>query len=197
MARPWKFYNNMCVRTFVQQAKTMTGRDFKREVSNGKKHDALSDCRTQVEYLVNARNTLMPQPRERMLPSPEVSFSSAAGKVEPARTLLSPEVSFSSTDGNVEEALRSAASALLEPPPSNDAALLETFLPSDGVETEVTQAQAPESSPSGGHGFRDVPYKVVKPPPTVSPRRRNFKPKTPRQLLTPETSFSAEEYEKE
>jgi hypothetical protein len=132
-----------------------------------------------------------------MLPSPEASFSSAAENVEPARTLLSPEVSFSSIDANVEEALRNSASALLESQLSSHVALPETFLSTDEVETEVNQTQAPESNPSGGHRFRDVPYKIVKPAPTVSPRRRNFKPKTPRQLLTPETSFSAEEYEKE
>jgi hypothetical protein len=127
MTRPWKFYNNMCVRTFVQQAKTMTQRDFKKEVENGAKHSALSDCRTQIKYLVNARNALMPQPKETMLPSPElsfsraeesllspeVSFSNADENAKQARTLLSPEVSFSSTNENVEQALRSAASSVL------------------------------------------------------------------------------------
>jgi hypothetical protein len=147
MTRPWKFYNNMCVRTFVQQAKTMTQRDFKKEVENGAKHSALSDCRTQIKYLVNARNALMPQPKETMVPSPElsfsraedtllspeVSFSNADENAKQARTLLSPEVSFSGTNKNLEEALRSAASSILttksKPPligPTPDNATIST-----------------------------------------------------------------------
>lgn len=59
--KPWLFYNDMCVRTFVKQCAFMTGRDFSREVGRrGPKHIALEDCKHQILYLVKARNHLMP-----------------------------------------------------------------------------------------------------------------------------------------
>jgi hypothetical protein len=149
MTRPWKFYNNMCVRTFVQQAKTLTGRDFRREVENGAKHSALSDCRTQIKYLANARNALMPQPKETMLQSPELSFSRAEEtflspevsfsttdeNAKQARTLLSPVASFSSTNENFEQALQSASSSVLaaksKPPLIDQSADNETISSSE------------------------------------------------------------------
>ncbi|KAE9365407.1 hypothetical protein N431DRAFT_488584 [Stipitochalara longipes BDJ] len=279
MERPWKFYNNMCVRTFVQQAKIITGRDFKSEIENGQKHDALSDCRTQLEYLVNARNALIPQPAERMLhspetsfsivevqveqafrrelPSPETIFSSIDGPVEqvhestassldefeetlseheaileilmssqeipeeennvgsgmakPGVTamLLSPEASFSSTEGDVEQALRSAASSLLDSSLSNHGAPLEMLSSSDvsihmkaqetgGQELAMTAPmQNSASASSNGHRIRDFPYKVTKSESNGNQRRRGAPMNTPRQLLTPETSFNTEDLEKE
>jgi hypothetical protein len=292
MERPWMFYNNMCVRTFVQQAKIMTGREFVKEVENGQKHHALSDCRTQIRYLVIARTALLPQPvdrtprspetsfsianlnseqvLERILPSPETSFSKTDGEVEQtpgsaassfdpfeetlseheaflemvmsskeierevanedalvprARSgimLPSPETSFSSAGGDVEEALRSATSSLLIPPPTENGALgifLSTIEAETEAETETVngipittgspigrdeqdlstnfQMQNSASEASSGHRVRTSPYKVVKQTSNSNLRRRNVQVKTPRQLLTPETSFNAEEYEKE
>jgi hypothetical protein len=57
------------------------------------------------------------------------------------------------------------------------------------------QNSAPEAS--SVHRVRNSPYKVVKQASNSNLRRRNVQVKTPRQLLTPETSFNAEEYEKE
>jgi hypothetical protein len=236
----------MCVRTFVQQAKTMTQRDFKKEVENGAKHSALSDCRTQIKYLVNARNALMPQPKETMLPSPELSFSRAEGTLlspevsfsnadenaKQARTLLSPEVSFSSTNENLEQALRSAASSVLtakpKPPLVGPSPDNETISSSE-VQTKASiNLTTPDLLPSepinlmaaGGSPLkrRRVVKEVVEPA-TSSPEgsssrnrvaaqgRRTMQASAPRQLLTPENSFtgnsstepslSAEEYEKE
>ena len=301
----------MCVRTFVQQAKIMTGREFVKEVENGQKHHALSDCRTQIRYLVNARTALLPQPMERtlpspeisfsienvnvekilkrtlpslktsfssadvdveealnsatssfdpfeetlseheafleiivsshevereainedalmsqeragiMLPSPETSFSLAEGNIEQTveRTLPTPETSFSTVDVDVEEALRSAASSLLRPPPTEKGALLEkspsngeaemeavneipmtarSSIGTDGQDLDTnTQTQSSASDTLSGHRVRNPPYKVVKKASNGSLTRRNAQVKTPRQLLTPETSFNAEEYEKE
>ena len=236
----------MCVRTFVQQAKTMTQRDFKKEVENGAKHSALSDCRTQIKYLVNARNALMPQPKETMLPSPElsfsraeetllspeVSFSNAEENAKQARTLLSPDVSFSGTNMNLEQALRSAASSVLiarsKPPLIGPSLDNETFQSSevqtkasinlttpDLLPSELINLMAAGDSPSKRCR---VVEKVVEPATSsqegLSPRnrvaaqgRRTMQATAPRQLLTPENSFtgksstepslSAEEYEKE
>jgi hypothetical protein len=289
MERPWMFYNNMCVRTFVQQAKIMTGREFVKEVENGQKHHALSDCRTQIRYLVSARTALLPQSVDRTLRSPETSFSianvnseqvlkrtlpsletsfsktdgeveqapaSAASSFDPfeetfseheaflemvmsskeierevvnedalvprARAgimLPSPETSFSSAGGDVEEALRSAASSLLIPPLTESGALLGMFLSTVEAETETvngipittglligreeqdlstnSQMQNSASEASSVHSVRASPYKVIKQASNSNLRRRNLQVKTPRQLLTPETSFNAEEYEKE
>jgi hypothetical protein len=236
----------MCVRTFVQQAKTMTQRDFKKEVENGARHSALSDCRTQIKYLVNARNALMPQPKETMLPSPELSFSRAGETLlspevsfskadeiaKQARTLLSPDVSFSGTNRNLEQALRSASSSVLiarsKPPLIGPSPDNETFSSSelqteasinlttpDLLPSELINLRATGGSPSKR---RRVVEKVVEP--ATSPQeglssrnrvaaqgRRTMQASAPRQLLTPENSFtgksstepslSAEEYEKE
>jgi hypothetical protein len=116
MERPWKFYNDMCVRTFVKQCAYMTGKDFARnEAFKGKKHVALDDCLHQVSYLVKARNHLMPAqtPRKKrtMLPTPETSFcfpdddaetqdekdaeQVLTGPVQRGTGLMSPETSFS------------------------------------------------------------------------------------------------------
>jgi hypothetical protein len=124
MEKPWKFYNDSCVRTIVKQCAYMTGKDFARgEVFKGKKHVALDDCFHQVSYLVKARNHLMPArtPRKRkyILPSPETSFSfpnddieaQAEKDAEPAFTgplhrgmgLMSPETSFSVPNATQEE----------------------------------------------------------------------------------------------
>lgn len=300
----------MCVRTFVKQASVMTGRDFVREVDNGAKHHALSDCRAQVEFLVNARNALKPRPMERTLLSPEVSFSSVGGIVEQAiertlpnpetsfsvtsvdiepdfpstassfdetlseheafleilmlsqevqdevadldtfvrrprvetplhspetsfsmveekvgqavrRTLPTPETSFSGPNEDFERIIEAGASSLLGPPPNDPAELLAMFLANDSSEEDETELvnQAPitteartqgepnlafniriqdsGSAPSGGQRARESPYKVVKPAPNGIQRRRNGEVRTPRQLLTPETSFNAEEFELE
>ncbi|TVY84168.1 hypothetical protein LSUE1_G004046 [Lachnellula suecica] len=82
MTRPWKHYNNTCVRTFVKQCAFMTGRDFSREIGRrGAHHVALEDCKHQILYLVKARNHLMPRPQpvKRQLPTPEFSFSGKEG----------------------------------------------------------------------------------------------------------------------
>jgi hypothetical protein len=290
----------MCVRTFVQQAKIITGRDFRSEIENGQKHHALSDCRAQVEYLVNARNALMPQPVARMLPSPETSFSTVKVQVEQifrrelpspetsfssvgvrleqiltrqlpgpedpvlstdiiddqqvlrstatsldefeetlseheafleiltprqevqreeetedsvvtnpraAAILLSPETSFSSAEGDDIEALRSAASSLLEPSSSDRKALPGMFVPCNvstsmnaqeqDMQELITIARTQNSTSVSPNGCRarDVPYKVTKSVPNGNQRRRGAQVKTPRQLLTPETSFNAEDIE--
>jgi hypothetical protein len=136
--------------------------------------------------------------------------------------LPSPETSFSSAGGDVEEALRSATSSLLIPPPTENGALgifLSTIEAETEAETETVngipittgspirrdeqdlstnfQMQNSASEASSGHRVRTSPYKVVKQISNSNLRRRNVQVKTPRQLLTPETSFNAEEYEKE
>jgi len=100
----------------------MTGRDFRSEIENGQKHHALSDCRAQVEYLVNARNALMPQPMARMLPSPETSFSSVEVQVGQVfrRELPSPETSFSSVGVRLEQILTRQLSGPEDPFLSTD-----------------------------------------------------------------------------
>lgn len=76
MEKPWKFYNDMCVRTFVRQCSIMSGRDFAREqVFNGTKHVALDDCRHQVAYLVKARDSLVPS-KSSKIPVPCTSSKS-------------------------------------------------------------------------------------------------------------------------
>jgi hypothetical protein len=66
--KPWLYYNNMCVRTFVKQCAFMTGHDYSREVQRrGPKHIALENCKHQVLYLVKARNHLMPGGRAKGL----------------------------------------------------------------------------------------------------------------------------------
>lgn len=224
----------------------MTQRDFKKEVENGAKHSALSDCRTQIKYLVNARNALMPQPKETMLPSPElsftraeetllspeVSFSNGDENAKQAQTLLSPEVSFSSTNENVEQALRSAASSVLaarsKPPLIDQSADNETISSSEAQAKASIDLTTPDLLPpelinlmaAGGSPpkRRRVVEEEVEPATSsregVSARnrvtaqgRRTMQASAPRQLLTPETSFtgksptepsfSAEEYEKE
>jgi hypothetical protein len=244
MERPWMFYNNMCVRTFVQQAKIMTEREFVKKVENGQKHHALSDCRTQIRYLVIARTALLPQPVDRTLRSPETSFSIANVNSEQVlkRTLPSPETSFSKTDEEVEQAPGSAASSFdpFEETLSEHEALLEMVMSSKEIEREIvsedalvpraragimlpspetvngipiatgsligrdeqdlstdSQMQNSASEASSVHRVRTSPYKVVKQASNSGLRRRNVQVKTPRQLLTPETSFNAEEYEKE
>jgi hypothetical protein len=60
MERPWKFYNDMCVRTFVSQMTSILGKNFARDSPQiGVKHVALDDCRHQISYLVKARNMLI------------------------------------------------------------------------------------------------------------------------------------------
>jgi len=283
MKRPWEFYNDMCVRTFVKQANIMTGRDFKKEAEfQGQEHVALDDCRHQIRYLVNARNPLLALSRPNVevkpasrglslaiandeveqlariaLPTPETSFSSADPDVEQVlsstaassdefdetmsereafleiisssqevpgelsdedpvvllpiltSSLLGPDTSFSGADGDVGDTLRSAASLLLDPSSIDQEALLGTPPPSSEPTNMKTQEDDEQelfintalkrsgSAPPNGHRVREAPYKVSKSAPSGTQRRRGVQVKTSRGLLTPETSFNAENLEKE
>lgn len=203
MEIPWKFYNDMCVRTFVVQCKMMTGRDFRKEVAfKGVKHKALDDCRHQIEYLVKARNLLKPPPRvERMLPSPETSFSSSNGDVEeaiksaPARmvsTLNKRIPQDTSPSSKVGEA---RADQVSKSPSS-----AERLGAMDGQNTVTNETTQGRGYMYGSDFYSAEGVKQVQVPQWVvsgNRRRRTQPAKVAKQLLTPETSFSAEEYEKE
>ncbi|TVY58721.1 hypothetical protein LCER1_G000327 [Lachnellula cervina] len=74
MEVPWQYYNDMCVRTVVKQVWAQTGKDFSNKPlappRQGLKHDALSDCRFQIAYLVLARNELW---LEAAIPDPSAT----------------------------------------------------------------------------------------------------------------------------
>jgi len=197
----------MCVRTFVVQCMIMTGRDFRKEVAfKGVKHRALDDCRHQIEYLVKARNLLMPPSKlERMLPSPETSFSSS--------------------NGDVEEVLKGVAHSLSRTPmvpPLNNGVSQDTSLSSavgeartgqsgsslnagerlgamNGQDTARDELASIRSYMYNGRYYSSNGVRQAHVPQiAASNRRRRTQPvKVANQLLTPETSFSAEEYEKE
>lgn len=68
MERPWKYYNDMCLRTVVKQFQVITGEQYfwnsitktgLPRLATEPVHDALSDCKYQVRYLVAARCAIM------------------------------------------------------------------------------------------------------------------------------------------
>lgn len=168
MERPWKFYNDMCVRTFVKQADLLTGRRFKNETYNEQLHSALSDCRHQIKYLVSARKALMPKQRRTMLLSPEVSFSSAGADAD--------------IDADAEEALLEAAAQLLEENPSQGRNTRRN-VSNDVPRTAGSPSKRNERSPCTNAQAQSSAQTPSNP--------------APKQLLTPETSFSAEDSERE
>ena len=59
MNRPSQFYNDRCVRTFMQQNKHYIGIDyFKTVVFEGTKHHAVDDCKHQIKYVVLAHRRI-------------------------------------------------------------------------------------------------------------------------------------------
>jgi hypothetical protein len=145
MERPWKYYNDMCLRTFVKQCAFMTGKDFARdEVFEGTKHVALDDCHFQVSYLVKARKHLMPArtPRKRRskLRSPGPSSKSVKealdtdavlatdktflGPLQRGVGLISPETSFSVSEDTQEQSKPTASGSQALPQPRKKIDLL-------------------------------------------------------------------------
>jgi hypothetical protein len=207
MEKPWEYYNDMCVRTFVKQCLSVTGRDFQREtVLKGKKHKALDDCRHQISYLVNARNYLMTRPRvERVLSSPVTSSSGANADVGEAVAGSSLAIQVNDPRG-LHEVSMSDAAGDVQMNLFNDQIGSGTLSGTDGQITAANGlAQEPGLKVVNSQRRRIVPCKVAKQVSTPgkgwtsagSQRRRHVPAKAPTQLLTPETSFSAEEYEKE
>lgn len=205
--------NDMCVRTFVKQCSIMAGRDFRSEVVwKGVRHVALDDCRHQINYLVKARNELMPRPRvERMLLSPETSFSSVdgdVGQVVGAGSPLAWKVAPPNDSRTLDETSLSSVAGEAQTEPFSNAPISAGILSGIDGQSVTTDGltQEPGCIMADGQRRSNVPCKVVKQvslpgrrvwTTTSSSRRRNVPVKVPKQLLTPETSFSAEEYEKE
>lgn len=68
MTRPWEYYNDTCLRTFVRQVELITSEKYcwnSRERTGIPRaihepmHDALSDCKYQIRYLVAARGAIL------------------------------------------------------------------------------------------------------------------------------------------
>jgi oligoribonuclease (3'-5' exoribonuclease) len=193
MEKPWKYWNDMCVRTMVEQCYCMTGRDYRREmVMKGTKHKAIDDCRHQVAYLVKARNALMiPAASRKMgLMSPETSFSSKKGDVEEEASggvradgsaTVRPWRSGSFRRGynpmkisNHEKSIAGVPKTLLSPETSFSSAAGD---PEDGGEDTDEDVLITAPQPKRRQVDLD---KTVKLPSS----------RVPRQLISPETSFS-------
>jgi hypothetical protein len=193
MEKPWKYWNDMCVRTMVKQCYFMTGMDYQREaVMKGTKHKAIDDCRHQIAYLVKARNALM--------------APAASRKME----LMSSETSFSSKSGDVEEeaseGVRVAGSATVCPWGFGSSRRRHTPMKISDYEKSIAGVPkillSPETSfsstagdPEDGGEDTEEDVMITAPQPKrrqVDLQRTGEWPssRAPRQLISPETSFS-------
>jgi hypothetical protein len=193
MEKPWKFWNDMCVRTIVKQCYYMTGMDYGREaVMKGTKHKAIDDCRHQIAYLVKARKALMAPATSR--------------KME----LMSPETSFSSKNGDVEEEgserVRVAGRATVRPWGSGSSRRRHIPMKISNHEKSIAGVPkillSPETSfssaagdPEDGEEDTEEDVMITAPQPKrrqVDLQRTGGSPssRAPRQLISPETSFS-------
>lgn len=116
MERPWMYYNDMCLRTFVNQIEHITGDKYSwnsfdktglpRHIDEPL-HDALSDCKYQIRYLVAARGAIleMKAAATRVDKAPKPVVKSGRRRNTPAQTrrgLQTPETSFSGPQAPVE-----------------------------------------------------------------------------------------------
>ncbi|CAG8975081.1 hypothetical protein HYALB_00009944 [Hymenoscyphus albidus] len=147
MVKPWEFWNDMCVRTFVRQCSLMTGREFTKEhVFEGTMHIALDDCRNQIVYLVNARNSLVPARPKRTV-SCTTTRSRLLNKKASASILKALEC-LESTD------------SLQKQPESN---------------RKTKAASSPPTSPEPLSKKAEESFKPVETPPTRLPRKNGLK----------------------
>ncbi|KAF4624309.1 hypothetical protein G7Y89_g13864 [Cudoniella acicularis] len=185
MERPWKFWNDMCVRTVVKQCAALTGRDYSREIKfQGEKHNPLDDCRHQVRYLVLAMDTLSPpeqpqpqqQPRRgrRMVPPTSAAIG---GRTVPVG-LITPETSFSELE-NLPQEFKEFQSRNLLPSPSTGRGL-----PSPEISFSSKDVENPELSNIRGTSASRL-------------KRQRVETAIPRLPLSPETSFVSAEGDKE
>ncbi|TVY40214.1 hypothetical protein LOCC1_G004069 [Lachnellula occidentalis] len=171
MEVPWEYYNDMCVRTVVKQVWAQTGKDYSLKPlappRQGLKHDALSDCRFQIAYLVLARN-------EPWSEAPKPG-SSATGPTPGTSAVAALPVNGGG-------------------PPTSSTAIdyPEKKMASEGVgkptagHHSTRQLPSPEVSFSKGSTQAEYDLLTV---PAVATRVHLSK----RQLLTPETSFNGKE----
>ncbi|TVY24823.1 hypothetical protein LHYA1_G005001 [Lachnellula hyalina] len=175
MEVPWEYYNDMCVRTVVKQVWAQTGKDYSlpplAPPRQGLKHDALSDCRFQIAYIVLARN-------EPWSEAPTLDFSAigpapgtsalaalpANGGTSPTRSTPIGYPGEKKPPGSVRKtmAVHHSARRLLSP---------ETSFSRGSTQAEDDSLTAPAVA-------RPVPL-------------------SKRQLLTPETSFNGKEFDYE
>jgi oligoribonuclease (3'-5' exoribonuclease) len=193
MEKPWKYWNDMCVRTIVKQCYFMTGTDYQREaVMKGTKHKAIDDCRHQIAYLVKARNALMAPATSRKV------------------GLMSPETSFSSKNGDVEkeagEGVRVAGSATIRPWRSRSSRRRHSPVKISDHEKSIAGLPkillSPETSFSSAAGDpedegEDTEEDVMITAPQLKRRQVDLQrtgespsSRVLRQLISPETSFS-------
>jgi hypothetical protein len=192
MEKPWKYWNDMCVRTMVNQCYSMTGIDYRREmVMKGTKHIAIDDCRHQIAYLVKARNALMAPNTSRKV------------------GVMSPETLFSSKNGDVGEevsgGVRVGGSAMVRPRGPGSSRRHTPMKISDheksiaGVPKILLSPETSFSSAAGDpeDGGEDTEEDVMITGPPSKRRQANLEKtgdspssRLPKQLISPETSFS-------
>lgn len=183
MERPWKFYNDMCVRTFVRQCSLMTGRDFAREqVFEGTKHVALDDCRHQVAYLVNARNSLVPL-RPSKAPVPSTTSKSRMLSRE-GSDIISKMLEGQNNSGNMQKEAEfndmsstSITTASLTPPKLSHEDSREWIEPAGATTTTAPLSPLKPLREESQESIKPAEALIARPP------RKNG-------LLTPSTSFS-------
>ncbi|EPE34419.1 Ribonuclease H-like protein [Glarea lozoyensis ATCC 20868] len=162
MERPWKYYNDMCLRTFVKQCTFMTGKDFaKDEIFEGKKHVALDDCRYQVSYLVKARKHLVsartPRKKRSKLPSPNSSSRAAKEDLDVETVSAADQTFFGplqrgliSTETSQEQSKSTAGGGSCAPPQPRKKNGLLTPATSFSVpppEDDLLESTQPNNSP--------------------------------------------------
>jgi oligoribonuclease (3'-5' exoribonuclease) len=170
MEKPWKYWNDMCVRTMVKQCYCMTGIDYRRDaVMKGTRHKAIDDCRHQIAYLVKARNALMAPATSRKM------------------GLMSPETSFSSRNGDVEEeasgGVKVDGSATVRPYGPGISRRRDTRMEISDHEKSI--AGVPKTGGSATVYSKTPPKHF----PNSNPKRAVAG--IPKMLLSPETSFSS------
>lgn len=172
MEVPWKFYSDMCVRTFVKQVWVLTGKDFSfrplAPLRRGLKHDPLSDCRFQIDYLVLARNELVPETSSQKLPD----------ATAPGPSKGNPSIGYEE-----EEHILNERSKQHRPPHQAPQQLLT---PETSLSGAPTQSEDDSSTVTVAANYLPMPQTSF----SKVPESNETIP-VPRLPLTPETSFSA------
>ncbi|KAE8454565.1 hypothetical protein EG329_000188 [Mollisiaceae sp. DMI_Dod_QoI] len=194
MQKPWKFYNDMCVRSAVKYAAFITGRDCSFEVKRkGKHHDALDDCRHQVAYLVLATKSLMP----KAIPT-DAAKGSNTGSIVRTKTLSRPRTSQREPGlPDKRPYLESPLEEVDKKDFSSKASISDESVPTNKPQAPTRPAlPTPNTSFSGAETRSGEILEVEQLHRTGSKRRRGVPSKggavlRPGMLPTPDTSFSS------
>ncbi|APA09665.1 hypothetical protein sscle_05g044350 [Sclerotinia sclerotiorum 1980 UF-70] len=69
LAKPWKYYSNMCIMTTNNTVLELTGRNYRMEAEQDRKgaHDAVADCMHQIGWFMPCLTALRDNSRKRRI----------------------------------------------------------------------------------------------------------------------------------